>query len=56
MVKKIVNLVILLLFIVRLMTYSWPGDAAGLLNALSLVIIAAAAGIAAMSLWEDRKK
>lgn len=56
MVKKIINISILLLFIVKVITYTWPDDTAGLINTISFVIISVAAGIASISLWEDFKK
>lgn len=50
MVKKIINLVILALLVVRLVTIPWPSYAAGILTLASVVIISVAAGIAIANL------
>lgn len=51
MVKKIVSVAILALLVVRLVTFQWPIDLAGIINTASLVIISIAAGIALPGLF-----
>lgn len=55
MVKKAVNICILILFVVRLVTLQWPRDIASVLVLLSVIIISVAAGFAAANLMHKEE-
>lgn len=56
MVKKAVNICILILFVVRLVTLQWPLDIASILVLLSVIIISVAAGFAAANLMHKEEE
>ncbi|WP_162840333.1 hypothetical protein [Acetanaerobacterium elongatum] len=56
MVKKIINIAILVLFAARLFMLNWSGDAAAIINQIATLILAAAAGIALSNLIPSKKE
>ena len=56
MVNKIINIIVLLLFVVWLFIFTWPTDATGIISTITLIVFAFAAGISISNLLGGVKR
>ena len=56
MVKKIIDILLLLPFAIWLALYDWPDSAAGIISTIALLIFSAAAGITVFNMIGGRNR